>query len=74
MSFKYYNTKSLGQTRAKSEAGLEEFTMQKTYGPQPSHTEKSVKLTGVLQHLPGSIPLPLRNKQGMQINNYCILR
>lgn len=56
MSFKYYNTESLEQTRAGSEVGLEEVTIQKhmTHSPHtPKKKKKLGKLIGVLKHLPG---------------------
>lgn len=69
MSFKYYNaeSESLSQTRAQSEVGLQELTIQKHTAHGPHKPEKSVKLIGVLHHLPGGILLSLQNKQGMQI-------
>lgn len=64
MSFKHPNTRNLRQARLTSEVGPEGLTSQ-TQGLRPSHTIKSVKLTGALQHLRGNVQLPLRNKLGM---------
>lgn len=66
MFFKNPNTGNLRQTRPTSEVGPEGLASQR-HGLRPSHTIKSVKLIGVLQHLRGSIQLALRNKLGMQI-------
>lgn len=45
MSFKYYNTESLEQTRAGSEVGLEEVTIQKHMTHSPHTPKKKIRET-----------------------------
>lgn len=54
VSFRHHSSRNLRQTRPTSKAGLEGLTSQK-HSLRPSHTTKSVKLIGVLQHLRGRV-------------------